>query len=127
MSLGRQGRNYLAFGALQYFVDWGVLVGLSHLGVPVEAANLSGRICGALLGFWLNGRFTFAGEDSALGRRQFARFAVMWIGTTLASTVAISLVDRHAGLTWTWAAKPLIELVLGGIGFLISRHWVYRR
>lgn len=126
MSLGRQGRNYLVFGALQYFVDWGVLVGLSHLGLPVEAANLSGRVCGALLGFWLNGRFTFASEDSALGRRQFARFAIMWIGTTIASTCAISLVDSYAGLQWTWAAKPVIEVILGGVGFLVSRHWVYR-
>ncbi|MBX9401617.1 GtrA family protein [Lysobacter sp. BMK333-48F3] len=127
MSLTRQGRNYLAFGALQYFLDWGVMVGLSHLGMPVEAANLAGRISGAMLGFWLNGRFTFAGEDTTVGRRQFGRFVTMWIGTTLVSTWAVGTVDDYAGLKWTWLAKPVIEVILGGVGFLISRHWVYRR
>ncbi|MFQ6312458.1 GtrA family protein [Lysobacter capsici] len=127
MSLGRQGRNYLLFGALQYFLDWGMMVGLSHLGMPVEAANLTGRICGALLGFWLNGRFTFASEDTRVGRRQFARFVTMWICTTILSTWAISAVDAYAGLQWTWAAKPVIEVILGGVGFVMSRHWVYRR
>lgn len=127
MSLTRQGRNYLAFGALQYVLDWGVMVGLSHLGMPVEAANLAGRISGAMLGFWLNGRFTFAGDDTTVGRRQFGRFATLWIGTTLVSTWAVGTVDDYAGLKWTWLAKPVIEVILGGVGFLVSRHWVYRR
>ncbi|MGH8083367.1 MAG: GtrA family protein [Lysobacter sp.] len=127
MSLSRQGRNYLIFGAIQYCVDWSVMVGLSHLGMPVEAANLAGRISGAMLGFWLNGRFTFASEDTTVGRRQLGRFATLWIGTTLASTGAISLVDHYAGLQWTWAAKPVIEVILAGVGFVVSRHWVYRR
>ena len=26
-----------------------------------------------------------------------------------------------------WLAKPLVELVLGVIGFALSRHWVYKR
>ncbi|ALN56049.1 hypothetical protein GLE_0691 [Lysobacter enzymogenes] len=127
MSLTRQGRNYLIFGAIQYCVDWGMMVGLSHMGMPVEAANLAGRVSGALLGFWLNGRFTFNGEDSALGRRQFGRFVALWIGSTVLSTVAISLVDTHAGLKWTWLAKPVIELALAVVGFTLSRYWVYRR
>ncbi|ALN63188.1 gtrA-like family protein [Lysobacter antibioticus] len=127
MSLTRQSRNYLMFGVFQYFIDWGVMVGLSHMGMPVEAANLAGRISGALLGFWLNGRFTFASEDTRVGRRQFGRFVAMWIATTIASTWAISTVDAYAGLKWTWLAKPVIEVILGGIGFLASRHWVYRR
>lgn len=127
MSLTRQGRNYLIFGALQYVIDWGVMVGLSHLGMPVEAANLAGRISGALIGFWLNGRFTFASEDSRVGRRQFGRFVMLWMGTTIVSTWAVSTVDAYAGLQWTWLAKPVIEIVLGGVGFLVSRHWVYRR
>lgn len=127
MSLTRQGRNYLIFGGIQYCVDWGVMVALSHLGMPVEAANLAGRISGALLGFWLNGQFTFKSENTALGRRQFARFLALWVGTTLISTLAISLVDRYAGLEWTWMAKPVIELVLAVVGFTVSRYWVYRR
>ena len=30
------------------------------------------------------------------------------------------------GLQWAWVAKPAIELVLGVLGFLLSRHWVYK-
>lgn len=127
MSLTRQGRNFLIVGGIQYVVDWGVMVALSHMGMAVEAANLAGRISGALLGFWLNGRFTFAGADSALGRRQFARFLSTWIATTVLSTVAISAVNTHAGLQWTWLAKPAIELALAALSFTAARYWIYRR
>lgn len=127
MSLTRQSRHYLTIGLLQYLVDWGVMVGLSHFGLPVEPANVAGRVSGAVLGFWLNGRITFAGDDTAIGRRQFARFLTMWVLTTLASTWALGAIDDAVGLRWAWLAKPGVELVLGGIGFLLSRHWVYRR
>ena len=35
---------------VQWLLDWGVMVGLSHLGMPVEAANIAGRISGATAG-----------------------------------------------------------------------------
>lgn len=127
MSLGRQGRHYLAIGIVQWLLDWGVMVGLSHLGLPVEPANVVGRISGAALGFWLNGRITFAGDDTRIGRRQFGRFGLMWLLTTVASTWALGAIDDAVGLKWAWVAKPAVELVLGGIGFLLSRHWVYKQ
>lgn len=127
VSLGRQGRHYLAIGLLQWLVDWGVLVALSHLGMPVRPANVLGRISGALLGFWLNGRITFSGADTIVGRTQFLRFLAMWLATTAVSTVAIGAIDDYLGLKWAWLAKPAVEIVLGGVGFLLSRHWVYRR
>jgi putative flippase GtrA len=127
MSLSRQGRHYLAIGIVQWLLDWGVMVLLSHFGLVVELANIAGRISGALLGFWLNGRITFAGDDTAVGRRQFARFGLMWISTTFVSTWAIGAIDDAVGLKWTWLAKPGVELVLGALGFLLSRYWVYRR
>ncbi|KQZ59553.1 MULTISPECIES: GtrA family protein [unclassified Lysobacter] len=127
MSLGRQGRHYLIIGLIQWLLDWGVMVALSHAGMAVEPANVAGRISGALLGFWLNGRITFAGDDTRIGRRQFGRFLGMWLATTLVSTWAMGAIDDAVGLTWTWLAKPAVELMLGGIGFLLSRHWVYRR
>ena len=74
MSLTRQSRHYLMIGGVQWLVDWGVMVGLSHLGMPVEPANIAGRISGALLGYWANGRFTFAGDEHQLGRTQLQRF-----------------------------------------------------
>lgn len=127
MSLSRQGGHYLAIGLVQWLVDWGVMVAVSYAGAPVEAANIAGRISGALLGFTLNGWITFAGDDTRVGRRQAARFLAMWLVTTALSTVAMHEIDDRLGLKWAWAAKPAVELALGLFGFLASRHWVYRR
>ncbi|NYZ63550.1 GtrA family protein [Luteimonas deserti] len=127
MSLTRQGRDYLAIGLLQWLLDWGVVVGLTHLGLPVAPANVTGRIAGALLGYWLNGKWTFASEDTAIGRTQFQRFMTMWIATTLVSTWAMTHIDDLLGLRWVWAAKPVIEVALGAVGFVLSRYWIYKR
>jgi putative flippase GtrA len=127
MSLTRQGRVYLTIGILQWLLDWGVMVALSNAGLSVETANLVGRITGASLGFWLNGRITFAGSATGMGRRQLGRFGLMWIATTVVSTGALSAIDGAVGLKWAWLAKPAVELVLGLVGFALSRHWVYRR
>ncbi|MFX5839909.1 GtrA family protein, partial [Acinetobacter baumannii] len=82
--------------------------------------NVAGRVSGALLGFWLNGRITFAGDDTAIGRRQLARFVLLWLTTTVVSTWAIGALEDVVGLHWTWLAKPAVELFLGGVGFLLS-------
>lgn len=127
MSLTRQGRHYLAIGILQWLLDWAVMVALSHGGLSVETSNLAGRVTGAALGFWLNGRITFAGDGTEVGQRQFVRFGLMWIGTTIASTWMLASIDDAVGLRSAWLAKPAVELMLGLIGFALSRHWVYRR
>ncbi len=127
MTLLRQGRHYLLIGVLQWLLDWAVMVALSHAGLAIEPANVIGRISGALLGFWLNGRITFAGDRHRMGRRQFGRFVAMWLITTVVSTWAMGSIDDWFGLRWAWMAKPAVELSLGAIGFLLSRHWVYKR
>ena len=127
MSLRRQGSHYLAVGGLQWLLDWGVTVWLSHAGLPIETANVAGRVSGALLGYWLNGKLTFAGEGTAMGRVQLQRFALMWLCTTAASTWAMGAIDDALGLRWAWLAKPAVELALGVVGFVLSRHWIYRR
>ena len=102
MSLHRQGRHYLLIGGVQWLLDWAVMVGLSHLGLIVELANIAGRISGAMLGFWLNGKVTFAGADTALGRVQLQRFVLMWLCTTTTSTLAMGQIDDVFGLRWAW-------------------------
>jgi len=127
MSLRRQSRHYLIIGGIQWLVDWGVMVGLSHMGMAIEPANIAGRISGALLGYWLNGKLTFSGDDTAVGRTQLQRFVMMWLCTTAISTWSMGAIDDLLGLKWAWLAKPGIELALGVIGFVLSRHWVYKR
>ncbi|HEY0503171.1 MAG TPA: GtrA family protein [Lysobacter sp.] len=126
-TLLRQGGSYFVIGLIQLFVDWTAFVALSALGLAVEPANIVGRVSGALLGFWLNGRFTFASDETAMGRRQLARFVAMWLATTLVSTWAVGHIDEAIGLQWAWLAKPGIDLALSAAGFLVSRHWIYRR
>lgn len=127
MSLGRHARHYTLVGGIQWLVDWGVMVGLSHLGLAIEPANVCGRISGALLGYWLNGKLTFAGDDTETGRTQLRRFVLMWLCTTAISTWSLGHIDDWFGRGWAWLAKPGIELVLGMVGFVLSRHWVYRK
>ncbi|WP_313400485.1 GtrA family protein [Stenotrophomonas sp.] len=127
MSLLRQGSQYIIFGLLQLALDWGVFVLATALGVPVAPGNLVGRISGALLGFWLNGRYTFADQGRQRhGWRRFVRFAVWWLLMTAASTWLISWVAGSLGLGHAWLAKPLVEGGLAAVSFFLLRHVVYR-
>jgi putative flippase GtrA len=122
MTLGRHARGYLIIGGVQWLVDWGVMVLLSHWGMVVELANILGRVAGALLGYWLNGKFTFAADHTQVGRKQLVRFILMWLCTTTVSTLSMGAIDEHFGLQWAWLAKGGVEFVLGGVGFVLSRH-----
>jgi putative flippase GtrA len=126
MSLLRQGRFFILIGVLQWLVDWGLMVGLSHLGAGVAAANVAGRVSGALLGFWLNGSITFARDGRRPGWRQLGRYVLLWCATTAFSTGAVSLIDADFGLREAWLAKPMVDGVLAIGSFLASRHWIYR-
>jgi putative flippase GtrA len=126
--LFRQGASYLLVGLLQLLLDWAVFVALTWLGLPASWGNLGGRISGALLGFWLNGRITFASDGEArLGWRRFVRFALVWSTLTVASTVMVASIAARLGLHQAWLAKPLVEGVLAVVAFFLWRHLVYRR
>ncbi|ALA87987.1 GtrA family protein [Stenotrophomonas maltophilia] len=128
MSLLRQGSAYLIIGVLQLLLDWAVFVLVTSAGLPVVQGNLAGRVAGMLLGFWLNGRITFATADGEqrLGWRRFARFLPLWLLLTTASTLLVSSADHALGLQYAWLAKPLVEGGLAVISFLLLRHVVYR-
>ena len=127
MGLVRQGSTYLVIGLVQLLVDWLVFVAASALGMPVASANITGRLAGMLLGFWLNGRYTFAEAGTrTLGWKRFARFFGLWLLLTAASTLLVSLVDQALGLQFTWLAKPLVEGGLACVSFLLMRYVVYR-
>ncbi len=126
MNIARQGKLFLIIGIVQWLVDSGITIALSHAGLALEAANVAGRISGAMLGFWLNGKITFAHQHASLGRSQLLRFITLWLALTLVSTWAVGGIGRHASLQAAWLAKPLVEIVLAVVSFFVSRHWVYR-
>ena len=126
-ALPRQALLYVLVGLAQLVLDTAVFVASTSLGAPVPAGNLAGRIAGACLGFWLNGRWTFAADGRArLQGRHLARFLVAWTLLTIVSTVAVAQVAALAGLQWSWIAKPFVEAVLALAGFFVMRLFVYR-
>lgn len=127
MPLLRQSSQYIVFGVLQLLLDWMMFVGLTALGTPSAPANLTSRLSAALLGFWLNGRYTFAdGGDSRLGWRRFVRFWALWLVMTAISTLLVATVEAQLGLKWAWLAKPVVEGGLAMVTFFLLRHIVYR-
>nr|WP_298157453.1 GtrA family protein [uncultured Pseudoxanthomonas sp.] len=125
--LARQGGSFLIVGLLQLLLDWLVFVGLTALGMPAAPGNIAGRVAGALLGFWLNGRVTFAqGGQARLGWARLGRFLAVWIPLTVLSTLAVSGISRVLGLELAWLGKPLVEGVLAVVAFFLWRHVVYR-
>lgn len=126
MTLRRHLGSYAAIGLLQWLVEYAAMLALSEWVMPVEPANVIGRLAGAMLGFWLNGKWTFAGEGTHVGRRAVLRFVLMWLVLTLLNTWLVGVIDEDYGLRRAQLLKPLVDMLSGGIGFLLSRHWVYK-
>ncbi|MCL2297857.1 MAG: GtrA family protein [Proteobacteria bacterium] len=127
MNLARQSVLYLIFGLIQLVVDWLCFVALTWFGMGTVSANLIGRVSGALLGFWLNGKHTFGiTTQGKLRPAHLARFIVMWGFTAAASTAAVTLADSVEGLYFAWLVKPFFDALLAVFGFLLSKFWVYR-
>ena len=124
----RQVVGFGLVGGLQLLLDWACFVALTALGVAVLPANLVGRVAGASLGFWANGRFTFAkpGEPPRLGRRRLLRYVLFWLAMSALSTVAVMGLDQLHGLHGAWLGKPLVDAVLAAMGFLAAKYWIYR-
>ena len=127
MSLFRQGSQYIAIGLLQLLLDWLVFVAATAVGLPAAPGNLLGRVIGALLGFWLNGRYPFARDgEQRHDRWRFARFFALWLLMTALSTWLVASVAQQLGLQLAWLAKPVVEGVLATLNFFLLRHVVYR-
>jgi putative flippase GtrA len=123
-------RQLIAFGlagALQLLFDWALFVALTQAGVGLVPGNVLGRLGGASLGFWLNGRFTFAADGRPrLGRAHLLRFAIAWLLITALSTALLGWVEARFDLQAAWLAKPAVEAAMAVLGFVVWRHWVFR-
>ena len=127
MGLFRQGSQFLIIGLLQLALDWAVFVVATALGMPPVPGNVLARSSGALLGFWLNGRYTFASAGhQRLGWKRFGRFLAIWVPATALSTWLVTMVAAALGLQLAWLAKPLVEGALAVLSFFLMRHVVYR-
>jgi putative flippase GtrA len=127
MKILRDGMRFIVIGAIQILVDSATYIAMTKFGVGAAPANICGRCAGALLGFWLNGRVTFAHHEQPRLHLRLARYLTLWLLLTTVSTASLVTIANYAGLARSWWCKPLIEIVLGVTSFLLSRHWVYRR
>ncbi len=127
MSLFRQGSQYILIGLLQLLLDSVVFVVATAAGLPAVPGNILGRISGAVLGFWLNGRYTFAQQGAQRhGWKRFSRFLIVWLLATAVSTGLVSWASHSLGIQGAWLAKPLVEGGLALISFFLLRHVVFR-
>ena len=127
-TLIRQVASFGAVGLLQIGIDWVTFVVLTFVGAPAAPANVSGRILGACMGYWLNGKWTFAeGGKPSLSRKSLLRYITTWLVTTVISTLVVLLVDRAHGLHWAWLVKPVSDATLAALGFAVSKFWIYRK
>lgn len=125
--LRRQVPLYIVVGLAQLGLDAGLFITLTSVGVPVAAANVVSRASAALLGFALNGRYTFQSADHPWRlASSLPRFMAIWCALTAIGTIAVSAVDAHGSLRLAWAAKPMIDALLAAAGFIVSRRWIYR-
>lgn len=125
--LTRQILSFLVIGALQLGLDSTLFIALSAAGVAVIPANIAGRLAGACLGYWLNGRYTFAHQGQPrLSGRHLRRFVVAWSLLTALSSALLYIVEARSNLHMAWLAKPVIEAINAAIGFVVWRQWVYR-
>lgn len=126
MPLSRQIVAYLVIGGLQWLLDCALVIVLSHALLPVACANIAGRVAGAMFGFWANGRYTFASAQPLTGR-PLRRFLLIWLALTGLGSGLLGWMQTHHGLQAAWLAKPVLEIAFAVIGFVLSRHWIYRR
>jgi Predicted membrane protein len=127
MGLFRQGSQFLIIGLLQLALDWAVFVVATALGMPPVPGNVLARSAGALLGFWLNGRYTFASAWSPAAGLETLRALPRDLGAGhRLSTWLVAMVAAALGLQLAWLAKPLVEGALAVLSFFLLRHVVYR-
>ena len=124
----RQVLLYGVVGAVQLLSDWILFVAFTSSGVSVILSNVLGRVGGAALGFWLNGKYTFlvVGKPAALGQTQMLKFIAAWILMSVLSSFAVWSMDGIGGLSLAWVGKPVIDAFLAIMGFFISKYWIYR-
>lgn len=132
----RQLAFFIIIGGIQFALD----VILFHLlvtsGILAIVATVISRAIAALLGFYLNGRYTFSywsvGQpiNWPVIRPAFQRFAGLWCLQTLLSAALIAL-----GVIWLAGAEPWIQTLIKSIteimiavaSFFLQRKLVYSR
>lgn len=115
---------YQGSGVVTFVLGTGLMAGLEFLGVGMEMATAANYFVSIALGFVLNWRFVFSGDRrgmKAVAVRYWAGYlGLLGIVTGLQSLLALT------GIAPRWVAVGLGMAVYGGLGYFLSRFWVFR-
>ncbi len=115
--------RYAGAGAIGTGLHYAVLIALVQLArADPVAASTAGAVCGALLNYALNHRFTFAsGKSHATALPRFALVAVAGIAlNALVMAGVLALAGPHY-----LVAQVIATGVVLAAGFLANRAWTF--
>jgi len=116
--------SFNAVGLLSTAVAIPVMALLDGWGVPYPVYTALNFLWGIGLGFWLNFRFTFRQNRStawpALGRYSVTFFSLL----AMVQCLQYGLIDVARWPRWSGVGMGMV--VYGGLGYPISRFWVFR-
>jgi putative flippase GtrA len=115
--------RYAGAGALGTGLHYAVLIALVQLArVDPVAASSAGAVCGALVNYALNHRFTFASDRSHA--RALPRFALVAAAGVALNALVMAAVLALAGSHYLVAQVIATAAVLVA-GFLTNRAWTF--
>ena len=111
-------------GAIGFFVDFGLFIGLQKMLGDVPARLIA--LCGSTtLVWWLNRRHTFLSSDPKW-LHEFGRFVltrILGVGINAAVSLALLWEFPEAGRLAAIAAGTIVALI---VNYLTSKHWAYK-
>lgn len=111
---------------MQFAVDSLIYTALSTVGVSIVLANILSRGSAALLGYYINGKYTFNKKASS---KTFIRFCIYWVFMTVLSTSLLwGVKEIYSGVEntiFTFVSKVLVELLLFFISFILAKKMVF--
>lgn len=117
---------FFLFGILQFAVDSLVYTILSTVGLNIVLANFLSRGSAALLGYFINGKYTFNKKPSS---GTFIKFCIYWAFMTALSSCLLWIVKEiYSGVenvSFTFVSKVLVELILFFISFILAKKMVF--
>lgn len=118
--------RYGLVGLLVLTLDYAVFAGLLVL-LPGQhlAANIAGKLAGAVIGFILHKYVTFAGAQAdKTGRQALSYMVLLGFNLLLSSALLWLLVNRLEFNAY--AARLFVDGIVIGVSFLGAKLWVYR-
>jgi putative flippase GtrA len=125
LPLLKQLLRYGTVGVVGLGVDVGLFMLSRRLGLDIVTCNVFARLAGAFTTYTGNFLWTFAAQPRSrfLGETSM-RYAMLWAGATVVSTLALS------ALIQLELPEPLVklgvELSMPLFNFVVARRWVFK-